>query len=72
MPRELEREIEALLQAKTEQIPLWHELIDRGLGANVQEGLELAFALLHVHRQIILRLAHEIDSLERPDRPRPT
>ena len=72
MARELEREIEALLQAKTEQIPLWHDLVDRGLGANIQEGLELAFALLQVHRQIILRLAREIDSLDRPDRSRPT
>ena len=71
MPQELEREIEALLQAKTEQIPLWHELVERGLGANLQEGVELAFALLEVHREIILRLAREIDGLERPDRAAP-
>jgi hypothetical protein len=72
MPQELEREIEALLRAKTEQIPLWHETVDQGIGANLQQGVELAFALLGVHREIILRLARELDGLDRPDRAQPT
>lgn len=72
MPRGLEREIEALLRAKTEQVPLWHEIVDRGLGANVREGVELVFALLEVHREVILRLAREIGDLDRPDGAQPS
>ncbi len=72
MPRELEKEINALLQAKTEQIPLWHDIAERHLGANLQEGLTLAFGLLGVHREIILRLARELDDLHPTHQPPPT
>ena len=59
-PRELEKEIDALLQAKSDQIPLWHEVVDRALVASVQQGLQLAFALLEVHREVMLRTAASI------------
>jgi hypothetical protein len=69
MARTVEEDIALLLQARTEQIPLWHDIVDRGVAASVQEGLELAYALLDVHREVILRLAREVDLLELPNGP---
>lgn len=66
MARNVEREIEALLAAKTQQIPRWHNFVARGeQELSVADHIELLHHLLGIHAELIVRLAHEIDALDR-------
>jgi hypothetical protein len=63
--RTVEREIEALLAAKTQQIPRWHDLVERGdHELSVADHIQLLHGLLEVHAELIVRLAQEIDALD--------
>ena len=60
----LEKEIKSLFHAKTEQIPRLHEVMNReGDAMSLDEHVEVLVGLLKVHREIIIRLAKEIDDL---------
>jgi len=63
MPR-VEREIEALLAAKMQQIPRWHDFVERGEHQlSVSDHIELLHHMLGIHAELIVRLAQEIDQL---------
>jgi hypothetical protein len=64
MARNVEREIEALLAAKTQQIPRWHDFVERGEHQlSLADHIELLHRLLGIHAELIIRLAQEIDAL---------
>ncbi len=64
MARQVEREIEALLAAKTQQIPRWHDFVERGeQQLSVADHIELLHHMLGIHAELIVRLAQEIDQL---------
>jgi hypothetical protein len=63
--REMEREIEALLAARTEQIPSWHDVVQRGEHElSVFDHIQLLHHLLGIHAELIVRLAQAIDALD--------
>jgi hypothetical protein len=62
--RSVEREIEAVLRARTEQIPELHDVCGKGgTPLSLAGHIELLHRLLGVHSELILRLAREVDSL---------
>lgn len=64
MPR-VEREIEALLAAKMQQIPRWHDFVERGeRQLSVADHIQLLHNMLGIHSELIVRLAQEIDQLD--------
>jgi hypothetical protein len=64
MARNVEREIEALLDAKRQQIPRWHDFVERGeQSLSVADHIDLLHRLLGIHAELIIRLAREIDAL---------
>ena len=65
MARNVEREIEALLAAKTQQIPRWHDFVERGEHQlSLADHIQLLHQLLGIHAELIVRLAQEIDAHE--------
>ena len=65
MARNVEREIEALLAAKTQQIPRWHDFVERGEHEmSVSDHIQLLHHLVWIHGELIVRLAQEIDALD--------
>lgn len=65
MTRNVEREIEALLAAKTEQIPRWHDFVERREHElSVGDHIQLLHRLVGIHAELIIRLAQEIDALD--------
>ena len=65
MTRNLEREIEALLAAKTQQIPRWHDFVQRREHElSVADHIQLLHGLVGIHAALIVRLAQEIDALD--------
>jgi hypothetical protein len=67
----LEKEIDALLLARTEQIPAWHEAMS-GPGdepLSIEQGLDLLYGMIRVHMEVIRRLAREIDHLTSAQNP---
>jgi hypothetical protein len=66
MARNVEREIEALLAAKTQQIPRWHDFVQHGEHElSIGDHIELLHRLLGIHAELIVRLARELDTLDR-------
>ena len=64
MPRNAEREIDALLTAGKQQIPQWHDVVRRGeQRPSLGDHIELVHGLLRVRSEPIVRLAREVDSL---------
>jgi len=63
--RSFENEMEAFMKAKTEQIPTWHEVMERprGTEVSVPEHVAILVGLSGVYRQAILRVAQEIDHM---------
>src|SRR5471032_836922 len=71
MPRSLRNELDALMKAQMEQLPDWHEAMARpGDNLNLQETVNIVLRWQGIHREMILRLAEEIDRLSGPDGPR--
>ena len=71
MARNLEKEIDALFRAKLEQLPAWHKTTSRP-GDEVlsfKDGLDLLYGMIRNHREIILRLAREIDDFAGSQNP---
>ena len=66
MARNVAQEIDALLAAKTQQIPRWHDFVERQEHElSVADHIQLLHSLLGIHAELIVRLAQEIDALER-------
>ena len=64
MPRNVELEIDALLAARKQQIPQWHDFVRRGeQRLSLGDHIELIHGLLGVQSELIVRLAREIGSL---------
>jgi hypothetical protein len=63
MAPNVEREIEALIAAKTQQIPRWHDFVQRReRELSVADHIQLLHLLLGIHAELIIRLAQEIDA----------
>jgi hypothetical protein len=63
--REIGREIEALLAARVQQIPRWHDFIENGEHElSMGDHIQLLHHLLAIHSELIVRLAEEIDAVQ--------
>jgi hypothetical protein len=66
MARSLRKELDSLMKAQVEQLPLWHQTMQKR-DANIEDGLRLAMNFIGIQRKAILRLAEEIDALAPDD-----
>jgi hypothetical protein len=63
--RQIGREIEALLGARVQQIPHWHDFVEHGEhGLSMADHIQLLHHLLAIHAELIVRLAQEIDAVQ--------
>lgn len=64
MARQIGREIEALLAARVQQIPRWHDFVESGEhDLSMGDHIQLLHHLLAIHAELIVRLAQEIDAI---------
>ena len=65
MAHNVEREVEAFLVVKTQQIPRWHDFVQRDEHElSVRDHIELLHRPLGIHAEPLVPLAREIDALD--------